>query len=93
MKDKIINTIVEKITSEVNISLNSVTDNHNKKFDLVIEHLEKLRLEVSTLDKKLNQKEMRDKMDYGQTQYKISSLQNELKDTRPKKKKNLDQSH
>jgi hypothetical protein len=93
MKDKIINTIVEKITSEVKVSLGIMSENQDKKFEMVIEHLEKLRLELSSLDQRLTQKEMRDKMDYGQTQYKISSLQNELKETAPKKKKPLDKSH
>lgn len=93
MKDKIVNTIVEKITSEVNVSIGEMSEHQDKKFEMVIEHLEKLRLELSSLDQRLTQKEMRDKMDYGQTQYKISSLQNELKETNPKRKKSLDKSH
>lgn len=93
LKDKIINTIVEKITSEVNTSLKTMSNEQDRKFDLVIEHLEKLRFELSSLDQRLTQKEMRDKMDYGQTQYKISALQNELKERRPKPKKDLEKSH
>lgn len=93
MKDKIINTIVEKITSEVQVSMNAINKNQDEKFELVLEHLEKLRFELSSLDQRLTQKEMRDKMDYGQTQYKISSLQNEIKESKPRRKKPAESSH
>ncbi len=95
LSEKIINKIVDKITSEVNLSLNTISNEQDRKFDLVLEHLEKLRFELSSLDQRLTQKEMRDKMDYGQTQYKISYLQNEINEKKPKqvKRKSLDKSH
>lgn len=85
LKDKVINTIVEKISKEVNISLSAINLEQDKKFNTVIEHLEKLRFELSSLDQRLTQKEMRDKMEYGQMQYKISALQNDLKVKKPNK--------
>ena len=92
LKDKVINTIVERITKEVNSSLNEIKANQGQNFDKVIEHLESLRIEVKGLEQRLTHKEMKDKMDYGQMQYKISSLQNELnhRNHRKKRPQNLD---
>ncbi len=87
LKDKVIQTIVDKITKEVNSSLSEVVLSQDKKFDTVISHLESLRVELKSLDQRLTSKEMKDKMDYGQMQYKISSLQSDLKETKPVKKR------
>lgn len=75
------NTIVEKIATEVNSSLVRMNAEQNKKLDVVVEHLEKLRNELSSLDHRLTNKELKDKINYGQMQYKISSLQNDLRES------------
>ena len=91
LKDSVINHIVEKITSEIKSSLNLVQEQQDKKLDVVVEHLEKLRLELNSLDQRLTQKELRDKAEYGQMRYQINSLQADL---RPKSKaKTPDKSH
>ena len=80
-------TIVEKITKEVNSSLERTSGKQNRKLDTVIEHLEQLKFELSSLDQRLTQKELRDKTEYGQMQYRIRSLQNDLRE-KPLKKVN-----
>ncbi len=87
LKDKIIDTIVSKITMEVNQALGTFQAQQDEKLEKVLTHLESMRIELKTIDDRLTTKEMRDKMDYGQMQYKISSLQNELNDKNPDKKR------
>ncbi|MDP7319033.1 MAG: hypothetical protein QF441_00415 [Bacteriovoracaceae bacterium] len=91
-KQKVIETIVDKVVTEVSAKLERHESNQNKNFDTVIEHLEKLRFELSSLDQRLTQKELKDRVDYGQMQYKISAIQNDLRDQK-KKKKDLQKSH
>ena len=78
---KLTNVIVNKITTEVNSSLVKISGEQNKKLDVVVEHLEQLRFELSSLDHRLTKKELKDRADYGQMQYRISSLQNDLRET------------
>jgi len=87
LKDKIINTIVDKISQEMNRTLTKFQDQHNQKFEQVLNHLESMRIELKSLDQRLSSKEVKDKMDYGHMQYKLSSLQTELKQSKPIKKK------
>ena len=75
----IVSTIVDKITKDVNSSLVNINTEQNKKLDKVVEHLEQLRFELSSLDRRLTSKELKDRTEYGQMQYRISSLQNDLK--------------
>lgn len=72
--------IVERITKEVNSSLAQMNQSQSKKLDSVIEHIEQLKNELSSLDQRLTQKELRDKTEYGHMQYRIHALQNDLKD-------------
>ncbi len=76
--------IVEQITKEMNISLNLLQQDQNKKFNKIIDHLGELQKQFTQLEERLTSKELKDKIDYGQMQYKIQSLQQDLK---PKKKK------
>lgn len=91
-KDSFINSladrIVEKITKEVNTSLSQINDSQDKKLNMVIEHIEQLKHELSSLDQRLTNKELKDKTEYGQMQYRISALQNDLKSKGPDKKAN-----
>lgn len=77
-KDSVIETIVEKITKNLNQNLNQFESKQEEKFELVLEHLEKLRFELSNLDQRISSKEIKDRQDYGQMQYKLNSLQSEL---------------
>ncbi len=77
-KDSVIEMIVEKITKNLNQNLNSFESKQDEKFELVLEHLEKLRFELSNLDQRISSKEIKDRQDYGQMQYKLNSLQSEL---------------
>jgi hypothetical protein len=86
LKESVINSIVEKITKNVNTSLDSIQTDQGQKFNQVIEHLEKLRIELSSLDQRITQKELKDKMEYGQMRYQINSLQNDLREKKPKLK-------
>ncbi len=78
LKESILKTIIDKISSDLNKNLLQFESKQDKKFDQVLEHLEKIRFEISALDQKIISKELKDKTDYGHMQYKIHSLQDEL---------------
>ena len=87
IKEKVIQTIVDKITTEVNKTLKKSDEINNLKIDKVISHLESLRMEVSTIERRLESKEIKDNATYGQLRYQVNSLE-----TRLKPKKVLDKS-
>ena len=74
-KDKIIKYVIDEITKNLNQNLDAHRERQDEKFDLVLEHLEKLRFELSNLDQRITKKELKDRADYGQLKYQISSLQ------------------
>lgn len=78
-KEALINLIVEKITKEVNSSLARLTATQDQKLDLVLERIERLSNDLSGLELRLTQKELKDRTEYGQMHYKISALQSDLK--------------
>lgn len=93
LKDRVIESIINKLTGEVNKELGQFQEFQDKKFDTIIEHLEKLRFEVATIDKKVTQLEMKERMDYGQLKYQISALENKLKPNKVRPKRDNEQSH
>lgn len=90
LKEKVIQTIVDKITSEVNTSLNKIESSHDQKFDKILSHLESLRFEVSSIEKRLELKEIKDNVNYGQLKYQVNAIESKL---RPKEKPVQTKSH
>ena len=82
--EKLIDIIVGKISKEVNLSLKTIESSQNQKLDKILNNVEALRLEVSTIEKRIESKEVQDKMNYGQLKYQISSIENKIKNTRSK---------
>jgi archaellum component FlaC len=86
LKEKVINTIVDKITSEINISLDRHAQESNLKLNSISDNVEKLRFELKDLETQVINKEIRSRSDYGQIQYKLNSLQSELQKSNLKKR-------
>ena len=82
--EKLIDIIVGKISKEVNLSLKTIESSQNQKLDKILNNVEALRLEVSTIEKRIESKEIQDKMNYGQLKYQLSSIENKIKNTRSK---------
>ena len=92
LKDKVINTIVDKITSEINVSLDRHAQESNLKLTSIADNVEKLRFELKDLETQVINKEIRSRSDYGQIQYKLNSLQSEIQKAKPRQKSS-DKSH
>jgi hypothetical protein len=86
LKDKIINTIVDKITSEINSSLDKHAAESNLKLTSISDNVEKLRFELKDLETQVINKEIKSRSDYGQIQYKLNSLQSEIQKSKPRQK-------
>ena len=78
LKESILKTIIDKISSDLNKNLLQFESRQDQKFDQILDHLERLRFDMAALDQKMISKELKDKTDYGHMKYKISSLQDEL---------------
>ena len=86
LKEKVINAIVDKITSEINVSLDRHAQESDLKLTSIADNVEKLRFELKDLETQVINKEIRSRSDYGQIQYKLNSLQSELQKTKPRQK-------
>ena len=90
--EKFIKNLAQKLSIEVKTTLSEENKEHSNKLDLVLNNIEKLSLELKTLEQRLTTKELKDRMDYGQLQYQVNSLQTDLKPKR-KQRKEIDSSH
>ena len=78
ISDKIVQKLAESISEKVERSFSSYKSHTNEQLDLILTHVEALRLELKSLDERLTIKEVKDRSEYGHVQYKLSSLQNEI---------------
>lgn len=92
LKDKVISTIVDRITIEINSSLDRFAIENNKKLDLISQNVEKLRFELKDLENQVVSKEIKNRSDYGQIQYQLNALQSEFIKRKPRKQRES-QSH
>ncbi len=88
--DKFIAKITDKITSSIEKSFDSYTSEQNKTLNEISENVQKLRIELKSLDQRLTQKELKDRAEYGHVRYQLNSMQSTI---RPKKRKEDGSSH
>jgi SPX domain protein involved in polyphosphate accumulation len=93
LKDKVINTIVERITQEVNKSLSQFSEQNNQTLTKISDNIEKLRFELKDLEQQVMSKEIKSRSDYGQIQYQLNALQNQLREEKKPKRKEINPSH
>lgn len=70
-----LNNLAQKISDKV--TQNFV--NQQEHLERLNDNIEKLRIEVKTIDQRLSLKETKDRHEYGHIAYKISEIKNDLK--------------
>lgn len=89
---KAIESIVKMVTHSVGEQLRQYSEKQDIKMDRILHSIDKLSIEIKTLESRLSNKEMKDKIDYGQLHYKVNALQSRLNDKKPRNE-NIPSSH
>ena len=91
ISDKFIKKMADAITTSLEGTLTDYTEKSELKIEKILTHVEALRLELKSLDERLSHKELKDRSEYGQVQYRINSLQNEIRQATTKTSHELSQ--
>ena len=90
--DSFIKKLATKITWQVQTD---IAENHSKqdsKLNLILQNIEKLHVDMKTMEERLTKKEMSDRLEYGQLKYKIASLETDIRPSK-RRPKDLTGSH
>lgn len=74
--------MADKISKQVSQNLD---ETQNSKLDLILQNIDRISLEIKTLETRLTHKELKDRTEYGQLKYQLTALQDELRPIKRKK--------